>query len=214
MTLYSLCLPDYMELAVSLLDLTGYCVSFRIPCLTALVPQILPGVPHSSPTQGWLGVESATVSLVPQSGGKACDFATRSMQVSPSVGATPQNALGQDSLRSWSLLFLPQRAHRFGVGGISVLEVEVGMRNFFPPVGCVLSHCSQAGLQSCSRMMERLAELSQEDFPLWSPGLSTQVGCAHRCPSSPNLNPHPWVMDTLNFLLLNSSQMVLGSSSK
>ena len=126
MTLYSLCLPDYMELAVSLLDLTGYCASFRIPCLTALVPQILPGVPHSSPTQGWLGVESATVSLVPQSGGKACDFATRSMQVSPSVGATPQNALGQDSLRSWSLLFLPQRAHRFGMGGISCWKWKWG----------------------------------------------------------------------------------------
>lgn len=106
MTLYSLCLPDYVELTVSLSDLTGVFGSFRAPCLTALVPEIPSGVPHSSPAQGWLGVGSAAVSLVSQSGGKACDFATRSMQVSPSVGAAPRTALGQDSLGLWCLLFL------------------------------------------------------------------------------------------------------------
>lgn len=63
------------------------------------------GIPHPPPAHGQLSVESAPLSLGPQSNGEACDFASKAMKVPSSVGTT---SLGQDSLRSWSCCSCPK----------------------------------------------------------------------------------------------------------
>lgn len=203
---------------------TGYCGSFRIPPLTSIMPQILSGTPHFSLPCGWLSVESAPLSLVPQKppvmslmgplrGHPLLVLCPEPRWVRPGPAAPVQWAQGFGVRRQFVACS--------GSWGRKTLTICLPYPiPSFPSKAALLS-------QSCSRMTQRLFELPHEAFcpetqaRVWEGhDLSIQVGCLYNCPSSLNLSHCPWFMDALTLLLnMNSFQdafwflMHMGSSA-